>query len=333
MKAAYIKKYGKKEKLQIGNLPEPRLLEDDVLIKVHAASVNPIDFKTRDGVLRLFRKYKFPLILGHDLSGEVIAVGTKVKGFAIGDLVFSRPRNGRIGTFSEKMAVNYKEVALKPSSLTHIEAASLPLVFLTSYQVLKDIMKLSPNQKILIQAGSGGIGSIAIQLAKTMEAEVWTTTSSRNIDYVKSLGADHIIDYKKENVFDVVKDLDAVFDTLGGEALMESFKVVKAGGYVTSISGIPDAKNAEKEKFGFIKKTFFHFYARKVSRAAKKYSVNYSFHFMEPNGEQLEELSQLVTSYKVKPCVGKVFSLDQAQDAIEFSESGRARGKIVIEVV
>lgn len=332
MKAAFVKKYGKEENLILGKVPVPKCEDNDVLILIHAASVNPIDFKTRNGDLRLFRKYNFPLILGHDCSGEVIRIGKNVTRFKVGDLVFTRPRNGRIGTFSEKIAVNENEVALKPENLTHIEAACIPLVALTSYQVIHDVMKIASGQKILIQAGSCGIGSIAIQIAKQAGAEVWTTTSSKNIDFVKSLGADHVIDYKKENVFKVSNDFDAVFDTIGGDALYESFECVKTGGFVVSISGTPDHKSAKQAGFGFLKTEFMRFYGRRANKLAKKYNVQYSFHFMESRGDQLEIIQSMIDERKLRTSIDKVFDLDNIGKAIKYSESGRARGKIAISI-
>lgn len=333
MKAAFINRYGKNEKLIYGDQPLPVCLKTDVLIKVHAASINPIDFKTRNGTLRIFRKYEFPLILGHDLSGEVVEVGQNVENYKVGDLVFTRPRNGRIGAFSEFIAVDCREVSLKPENLSHYEAASLPLVALTSYQSINDVMKLSRGQKILIQAGSGGIGSVAIQIAKNIGAEVWTTTSAKNVEFVKSLGADHIIDYRKFNVFDQVKELDAVFDTLGGDSLYESFRVVKPNGWVVSISGDPDLNTATAHGLSFLKKQIMRLYGMKVNRIARKSEVNYAFHFMESRGDQLAILKDMAQKNLIKPIIDKVFSLDQAQQAIEYSESGRARGKIIIKVI
>ena len=186
MRAAFISRYGRTEKLALGNLPKPRILANDVMIEVHAASINPIDFKIRDGKLRLLRRYRFPLVLGHDLSGVVIAVGANVKAFKPGDEVFSRPGNDRIGTLAEFIAVDQSEVALKPRTLSHGQAASLPLVGLTSWQALIDVAHLKAEQKVFIQAGSGGIGTFAIQLAKYLGAVVATTTSGRNEQLVRS---------------------------------------------------------------------------------------------------------------------------------------------------
>lgn len=330
MKAAAIERYGQDQILKIGNFPPPTMGANDVLVKIHAASVNPVDFKVRDGKIRFLRPYSFPLILGHDGAGEVMAVGKEVSRFKVGDRVFSRPRNGRIGTFAESIAIDQSEIALMPEGMSFREAASVPLVGLTSWQALKDVARLGPGQKILIHAGSGGIGTFAIQLAKHLGAEVWTTTSGKNIDFVKSLGADHVIDYRTEKFEDRVSGLDVVFDTLGGDSLNRSFSVVKPGGWVVSISGSPDSRTARDLGLGFWKTMVLGLVGFPVNARARRTGVNYRFIFMESSGDQLAQISKLLASGVVKPVVDKVFPFSDCQAAIEYSESGRARGKIII---
>src|SRR6202023_3693949 len=230
MIAACIDGYGRDQILRVRDFPAPKPGLADILVRVHAASVNPIDFKLRDGKLRVLRRDRFPLILGHDCAGEVVEIGEKVSRFKVGDRVFSRPGNGRIGTFAELIAIDQNEAALMPPNLDYREAASLPLVALTSWQAVVDIVQLKPGQKILIQAGSGGIGTFAIQLAKHMGAEVWTTTSGKNFDLVKNLGADHVVNYQNERFEERVKDLDIVFDTLGGDSMDKSFSITRPNG-------------------------------------------------------------------------------------------------------
>lgn len=310
----------------------PPLGPEDVLVKIHAASVNPIDFKTRDGLIRFIKSYPFPLVLGHDCAGEIISIGERVTKFKVGDRIFSRPGNGRIGTFAEFIAIDQSEVALMPPNIGFQEAASLPLVALTCWQAFFEVAQLKPGQKILIQAGSGGIGTFAIQLAKHIGAEVWTTTSGKNEEFVKSLGADHVINYQKEKFIDVVSGLDVVFDTLGGEALDQAFSVIKPGGWIVSISGTPDMRTAHELGLGFFKSLILGGVGLQVNLKAKAARANYRFIFMKSNGAQLTQISELVAKGAIKPVVDKVFPLSDIQAALEYSESGRARGKIVVQV-
>jgi alcohol dehydrogenase len=329
MKAAYIKKYGH-DPITLGERPAPEVGPNDVLVKINAASVNPIDFKVRDGKLRAISPMQFPLILGHDCAGEVVQVGNQVSKFKVGDSVFSRPRSGRIGTFAEFIAIDQSDVAKMPTTATFEEAASIPLVGLTSVQALQDVAQLRPGQKVLIQAGSGGVGSFAIQFAKHLGAEVWTTTSAKNLDFVKSLGADHIINYHKDKFEDVVSGMDVVFDTLGGEALDKAFSVVKPGGWVVSISGAPDYQTGEDMELGLGKRLLLGMVGLKTNIKAKMAGVQYRFIFMKANGHQLAQIAKLMESRKIQPMVDKVFPLSECQAALEYSESGRARGKIIV---
>lgn len=333
MKAAYIESYGKNQTLKIGDFPAPVPSPNDVLVKIHAASVNPIDFKVRDGMIRIIRSYPFPLVLGHDGAGEVLDAGASVTKFKKGDRVFFRPRNDRIGTFTEFIAIDQSELALIPANLSYEEAASLPLVGLTSWQALVDVARLQPGQKILIQAGAGGVGTFAIQLAKHLGAEVWTTTSSRNTELVKSLGTDHVINYQKENFAEVVPQMDVVFDTLGGEALVKSLKVVKPGGWVVSISGAPDHRTARDMDLSFWKVLLLGAIGLSTNLKAKAAGVNYRFIFMKPLGHQLEQIAELAGQGRIRPVIDRVFPLTEAQSALALSESGKARGKIIVRTI
>lgn len=333
MIAAFINGYGHDQILKLGELPTPEPGPNDVLVKIHAASVNPIDFKVRDGKLRFVRAYQFPLILGHDCAGEIIQVGKQVQRFKVGDRVFSRPGNGRTGTFAEYISIDQREIALMPANISYREAASLPLVGLTSWQALLDIAHLKAGQKILIHAGSGGVGTFAIQLAKHVGAEVWTTTSGKNIEFVRSLGADHIINYQEKKFEEQVRDMDVVFDTLGGEALEKSFQVTKPGGWVVSIAGMPDRETAQEMNLNFWKTSLLGLLGIKVHLKAQKAKVNYRFIFMKANGEELQQIAGLVEKGIIKPIVDKTFPLSECQSAIEYSASGRARGKIIVDVI
>jgi len=331
--AAFIDGYGSDQVLRVGDFPAPKTGPSDILVRVHAASVNPVDFKLRDGKLRLLRRYRFPLILGHDCAGEVVQVGEDVTQFKVGDRIFSRPRNGRIGTFAEFIAIDQSEAALMPPNLNYHEAASLPLVALTSWQALVDVAQLKPRQKLLIPAGSGGVGTFAIQLAKHLGAEVWTTTSGKNLELVKSLGADHVINYQNEKFEERVNNLDVVFDTLGGDSLDRSFAITRANGWVVSIAGSPDYRNAEEMGLDMLRSLLLRVVGLRVNSRARRAGVNYRFIFMKPLGEELAQIAALISEGVIKPVVDRIFPISECQSAIEYSASGRARGKIVISLI
>ena len=333
MIAAFIDGYGSDQVLRVGDFPAPKTGPSDILVRVHAASVNPVDFKLRDGKLRLLRRYRFPLILGHDCAGEVVQVGEDVTQFKVGDRIFSRPRNGRIGTFAEFIAIDQSEAALMPPNLNYHEAASLPLVALTSWQALVDVAQLKPRQQLLIPAGSGGVGTFAIQLAKHIGAEVWTTTSGKNLEFVKSLGADHAINYQDEDFEKRVNNLDVVFDTLGGDSLDRSFAITRPNGWVVSIAGSPDYRNAEEMGLDILRSLLLRVVGLRVNSRARRAGVNYRFIFMKPLGEELAQIAALISEGVIKPVVDRIFPISECQSAIEYSASGRARGKIVISLI
>ncbi|MDI7741296.1 NADP-dependent oxidoreductase [Lysinibacillus fusiformis] len=331
MRAMVIDKYGKVP-MRLAEMPAPEMEDYEVLAEIHAASINPIDFKIRDGKVKLLLKYKMPLILGNDFSGVVVKAGAKVTRFQVGDEIYARPRKSKIGTFAEYIAVHEDDIALKPKNLTFEEAASIPLVGLTTYQAFADILQLEKGQKILIQAGAGGVGTFAIQLAKVMGATVATTASIAGTDLVKSLGADEIINYKTEKFEDMLKSYDAVFDTLGGESLEKSFDILKDGGKIVSVSGLPNARFAKEYGSGFFKTLLFSLATKKLTALEKKHNVQYTFLFMEPSGEQLRILANYIETGKIKPVIDKVFPFGDAQKAMEYAESGRAKGKIILKI-
>ncbi|SYX82132.1 NADP-dependent oxidoreductase [Paenibacillus alvei] len=331
MRAMVIDKYGKIP-MRMAEVPMPEINEYEVLAEIHAASINPIDFKIRDGKVKLLLTYKMPLILGNDFSGVVVKVGAKVTRFNVGDEIYARPRKNNIGTFAEYISVHEDDIALKPKNLSFEEAASIPLVGLTSYQALHDIMQLQKGQKILIQAGAGGVGTFAIQLAKSMGATVATTASEKGANLIKSLGADEMINYKTENFEDVLKDVDAVLDTLGGKTLEKSFGILKSGGKIVSVSGMPNARFAKEYGSGFWKTLLFSAASKKLTALEKKHHVQYSFLFMKPSGDQLRIIANLIESGKINPIIDSVFPFEDAQKAMEYSESGRAKGKIIVKI-
>ncbi|MFK4377434.1 alcohol dehydrogenase [Bacillus sp. RC218] len=331
MRAMVIDKYGKVQ-MRMTEMPTPEINEYEVLAEIHAASINPIDFKIRDGKVKLLLKYKMPLILGNDFSGVIVKVGTKVTQFKVGDEIYARPRKDKIGTFAEYIAIHEDDIALKPKNLTFEEAASIPLVGLTSYQALHDIMQLQKGQKILIHAGSGGVGTFAIQLAKIMGATVATTASEAGENLVKSLGADEIINYKKEKFEDILKNYDAVFDTLGGTTLEKSFDIIKSEGNIVSVSGMPNARFGKEFGSGFFKTLLFSLASKKLTALEKKHNAQYSFLFMKPSGDQLRIIAKYIESGQIKPIIDRIFPFEDTQKAMEYSESGRAKGKIIVKI-
>ncbi|MDM5234835.1 NADP-dependent oxidoreductase [Bacillus cereus] len=331
MKAMIIDKYGKIP-MRMTEVPTPEINEYELLAEIHAASINPIDFKIRDGKVKMLLKYKMPLILGNDFSGVIIKVGAKVTRFKVGDEIYARPRKDKIGTFAEYIAIHEDDIALKPKNLSFEEAASIPLVGLTSYQALHDIMHLQQGQKILIHAGSGGVGTFAIQLAKIMGATVTTTASEAGANLVKSLGADEIINYKTAKFEDILKDYDAVFDTIGGTTLEKSFDIIKSGGNIVSVSGMPNARFGKEFGSGFFKTLLFSFASNKLTALEKKHNAQYSFLFMKPSGDQLRIIANYIEARKIKPVIDRVFPFEDAQKAMEYSESGRAKGKIIVKI-
>ena len=331
MKAMIIDRYGKVP-MRMAEVPTPEINEYEVLAEIHAASINPIDFKIRDGKVKMLLKYEMPLILGNDFAGVITKVGSKVTRFKVGDEIYARPRKNKIGTFAEYIAIHEDDIALKPKNLSFEEAASIPLVGLTSYQALHDIMQLQKGQKILIHAGSGGVGTFAIQLAKIMGAIVTTTASEAGANLVTSLGADEIINYKTEKFEDILKNYDAVFDTIGGATLEKSFNIIKRGGNIVSVSGMPNARFGKEFGSGFFKTLLFSLASKKLTALEKKHNAQYSFLFMKPSGDQLRTIANYIEAGKIKPVIDRVFPFEDAQKAMEYSEAGRAKGKIIVKM-
>ena len=332
MKAFVFDKYMKNGPLRLTNLPEPDVQEDDVLVQVRAAGVNLIDSKIRDGEFKTILPYRPPFILGHDVAGTVLKVGSNVSMFKVGDEVFARPRDHRVGTFAEYIAVNEEDVALKPKNLTMEEAASLPLVALTAWQALVEVGKVKPGQKVFIQAGSGGVGTIAIQLAKHLGATVATTTSTANAGLVKSLGADVVIDYKTQDFEKILSGQDLVLNSQDQITLEKSLRVLRPGGKLISISGPPDPAFAKSRGLNPFLKVVFYFLSRRVRNNAKRLGVSFSFLFMRAEGRMLSEITALIESGVIRPVVDKVFPLEKTADAMAYVEAGRAKGKVVIRV-
>ncbi len=333
MKAFVVERYGDADTLRAGDMPDPQMGDGDVLVRIRAASVNPLDLKTRDGNLKAILPYRMPFVLGNDLAGEVVAVGANVTRFAIGAEVYARPDKNRIGTFAELIAVRQDDVATKPATLTMEEAASIPLVGLTAWQALVERANLQPGQKVLIHAGSGGVGTIAIQLAKHLGATVATTTSTANIDLVKGLGADVVLDYKKQAFETVLHDYDVVLDTLGGATLEKSLQVLKPGGKIISIAGPPDPAFAKELGGNPIIRLAMAALSFRTRQRARRHHVTYSFLFMKASGDQLREVTALIDAGTIRPVVDRVFAFESTREALAYVEQGRAKaGKVVVQM-
>lgn len=332
MKAFVVDKYKKKGALRLATMPEPQLRDDDVLVRVHATAVNVLDSKVRDGEFKLILPYRLPFILGHDVAGTVVRVGRNVRRFKVGDEVYARPRDHRVGTFAEFIAMNEADVAPKPKNISMEEAASIPLVGLTAWQALVEVGKLKPGQKVFIQAGSGGVGTFAIQLAKHLGAIVATTTSAKNVELVKSLGADLVIDYKTQDFEKVLSGYDLVLQSQDAKTLEKSLRVLKPGGLLISISGPPDPEFAKEQGMNFFLKLVMRLLSRAVRKKARSLGVHFSFLFMRAQGQQLSEITSLIESGAIRPVVDKVFPFEKTGDALAYVEAGRAKGKVVIAV-
>ncbi|MFJ8000781.1 NADP-dependent oxidoreductase [Streptomyces sp. NPDC096310] len=331
MRAFTIERYGDKGGGHHTETPDPRVGADDVLVRIHAAGVNPLDHKISDGEFKAILPYRLPLILGNDLAGVVIEVGSAVTRFAVGDEVYARPGKDRIGTFAELIAVHQDDIALKPATLTMAEAASLPLVALTAWQALVERAQVRPGQKVLIHAGSGGVGTIAIQLAKHLGAYVATTASTAKTSVVKDLGADEVVDYTKQTFESVLDGYDVVLDTLGGETLEKSLRVLKPGGKVISVAGPPDAAFARELGANAFLRLAMSALSFRTRRHAARRGVTYSFLFMKADGDQLRALTPLIDAGTIRPVVDRVFPFDQTREALEYVEKGSARaGKVVV---
>jgi NADPH:quinone reductase-like Zn-dependent oxidoreductase len=332
MKAFIIDRYKTKAGGRFGEMPDPELRDGDVLVQIHAASVNLLDSKIRSGEFKLILRYRLPLILGNDVAGVVVRVGFRVRRFKPGDEVYARPDQNRIGTFAEFISINEDDVAIKPKALTMEEAASIPLVGLTAWQALVEVGKVKPGQKVFIQAGSGGVGTFAIQLAKHLGATVATTTSTKNVELVKNLGADVVIDYKTQDFEKVLSGYDLVLHSQDAKTLEKSLRVLKPGGLLISISGPPDPEFAKELELNLFLKLVTWLLSRGARKKAKSLGVRFSFLFMRAQGQQLSEITSLIESGVIRPVVDKIFPFEKTGDALAYVETGRAKGKVVVAV-
>lgn len=332
MKAFVADRYAKKRALRLAEMPVPELRDDELLVEVHAAGVNQLDFKIRDGAFKLILPYRLPLILGHDVAGVVVKAGPRASRFKLGDEVYARVDDFRIGTFAEFVPVRESSLALKPRGLTMEQAASIPLVGLTAWQALVEVAQLKKGQKVFIQAGSGGVGTFAIQLAKHLGASVATTTSAANVALVMGLGADVVVDYQAQNFEDVLHDHDLVLNSQDGQTLDRSLRVLKSGGKLISISGPPDPEFGKAIGAPWLVKLAMHMLSSGVRRKARRRGLDYAFLFMKANGAQLQEITRLIEAGAIRPVIDKVFPFAATNEALSCVEAGRAKGKVVIRV-
>jgi NADPH:quinone reductase-like Zn-dependent oxidoreductase len=333
MKALILKRYSGADRVAFADIPRPAIKPDEMLVQVYAAGLNPIDNIIPTGEFKPIIKLRLPATMGSDLAGVVVEVGSSVTRFKVGDAVFASLFDLGAGSLAEFAAVPEHAAALKPANLDFVQAASIPMVGLTSWQALNERARLKPGQKVFVPAGAGGIGTFAIQLAKHLGAKVGTTTSTGNVDLVRSLGADEVVDYKKQEFEEVLRDYDAVLGTLRGDALEKSLRIVKPGSTVVSLIGPPDAAFARARGMNFLIRFVFGLLSRKIVRLAKKHGASYSFLFVRPDGRQLAKIGELLEASQIRPVIDKVFPFVQAKEGLAYLETGRARGKVVVQLV
>lgn len=328
MKAFVVKKYGP-DGLEQADTPTPAPGPREVLVDIRAASINPLDKMVRNGEFKQLLKYKRPFTLGHDLSGVVTQVGSEVREFKVGDEVYSRPRDLRIGAFAEYIAIDAADVAHKPVALSFEEAAAVPLVALAAWQALVDLAQVKPGQKILVHAGAGGLGSTVVQVAKHLGAYVATTAHTNDVEKVRALGADQVIDFTTTDFADVLSGYDVVLDSLGPASLEKSLTILKPGGLAISVVGPPDPSFAAQLDQPMLRPVMA-LMSRKVRRQAKRLGVRYSFFFMRASGAQLKALAALYDNGTLRPVLDRTFPFDETLEAMAYVEQGKASGKIVV---
>lgn len=332
MKALTFQRYGQQPQIGFTDVPRPTLRPDELLVQVHAASVNPIDNMIPTGLFKAVVKFQLPATLGSDLAGVVTEVGSQVTRFKPGDAVFANIFDLGTGSLAEFAVVPERAAALKPANLDFVEAASIPMVGLTSWQALKERIDLRQGQKVFIPAGSGGIGTFAIQLAKWLGAKVGTSTSTGNVDLVRSLGADEVVDYRQQDFAAVLSGFDAALGTLRGDSIDKSIGILKRGGRIVSLVGPLDVAFARSRRANPLLTLVFAFMSLRVKRLARQHGVEYSFLFARADGSQLAQIGQLLEARRIRPVIDRVFPFDQAKQALDYLAQGRAKGKVVVQM-
>lgn len=333
MKALIFKRYGKAPQFEYADVPRPSVGPDEILVEVHAVGLNPIDNMIPKGTFKPILKFELPATLGSDVAGIVVETGSSVKRFKVGDAVFASLFDLGRGTLADFVAIPERFAALKPSSLDFVQAASIPMVGLTSLQAFRERAGLKPGQKVFIPAGSGGIGTFAIQLAKHLGAKVGTTTSTGNVELVKSLGADEVVDYKRQDFESVLRGYDMVLGTIRGDGIEKSFQILKPNSVIVSLIGPLDAAFARARRLNAVLRFILSLMSWKITRLARKQDIRYSFLFVRPDGQQLAEIGSIIDRGSIRPVIDKVFSFDQAKEALAYLDTGRAKGKVVVQVV
>lgn len=332
MKALTFKRYGQSPDIGFADMPRPTLKPDELLVQVHAAGLNPIDTLIPKGTFKPVLHFQLPATLGSDLAGVVVDIGDRVTRFKPGDAVFASLFDLGVGSLAEFAVVPERVAALKPPNLDFAQAASVPMVGLTSWQALKERAGLRAGQKVFIPAGSGGIGTFAIQLAKHLGAKVGTTVNTGNVELVRGLGADEIVDYKQQAFEQVLQGYDVVLGTVKGDSIEKSIGILKPGGRIVSLIGPLDAAFARAKRLNFVLTFVFGLMSRKILRLAGKRQIAYSFLFVRPDGDQLKVIGDLLESGRIRPVIDKVFPFDQAREALDYLAQGRAKGKVVVKM-
>ena len=333
MKALVLKRYAKRDQLEFAEIARPTIGPHELLVKVHAAGLNPIDNVIPTGSFKPILKFQLPTTMGSDLAGMVVETGSGVTRFKVGDAVFASVFDTGCGSLVEYVAVAEGAAALKPANLDFVQAASIPMVGLTSWQAFTEGAALAPGQKVFIPAGSGGIGTFAIQLAKHLGAHVGTTTSSANVALVRSLGADDVIDYKKQEFDELLKGYDAVLGTVRGDALERSLRILAPNATVMSLVGPPDAAFARRRGMNWLLKCVFSLLSRKIIRLAKQRNARYTFLFVRPDGAQLGKIGALLEQGRIRPVIDQVFPFERSIEGLAYLAQGRAKGKVVVQMV
>jgi len=333
MQALVLTRYGKSPQIAFLDLPRPTIKPDEILVRVHAVGLNPIDYMIPRGDFKPIIALQLPATLGSDVAGIVEEVGSLVRGFKVGDAVFASTFELGAGTLAEFVAVPGHAAAHRPVNLDFVQAASIPMVGLTAWQALTQRTEVKPGKKVFIPAGSGGIGTFAIQLAKHLGATVGTTTSTANVDLVRSLGADEVIDYKKQEFETVLNGYDVVLGTVRGDGLEKATQIVRPGSQVVSLVGPPDAAFARARRMNVLMQWVFALLSRKIMARAKRRGASYSFLFIRPDGSQLAQIGALIEASQIRPVIDKVFPFSQAREALAYLAEGRAKGKVVVQMV
>jgi NADPH:quinone reductase-like Zn-dependent oxidoreductase len=326
-----LTRYGDASVMEMREVPEPIPAEGEVLIQVHAAGLNPVDYRVRQGATRMVWPLDLPRVAGSELSGVVVGLGSGVTRFAVGDRVFSRVDKQKLGAYAQYAVVDQNFVGKMPESLDFADAAGLPLAGLTALQALRDELDVGPGKRVFISGGAGGVGTLAIQLAVWLGAEVATTASLRGAELVRSLGAETVIDYRRQKFRDVLSDYDGAFDLTGGQDLTDSFAILKRGAKTVSIAGTPDATTARVDLgAGPLITAVLWAASARIHRQARRLGVGYRYMFMHPSGEDLDLLAGLVDGGQLRPVTDRVFPFERIADAFAYLEEGHAKGKIVV---